>query len=689
MGGRELPVQGPADCGPASLVYAARRLGLNIPLAAVRLECGTDEQGTTVLGLVRAADRFGLVLKAVRMPDKASINHAEIPLPFIAHGQLANGQPHFVTVIGCSAKGFDVYDPEMNRRVRWSRTQFEGFSSGIYLLPGLTAGIESSGKGADPTGYWLRLLAGEGGVVARLALCAILMAVLALGMSIFVQLLIDRVLPEQDRRLLWQLGWLMLGIVSLQMAVEWLQHTTALRFAQRLDLRLISSYYRHLLKLPQLFFDSMRVGDLLARIGDATRVRAFLQGSLTDLLIQPLFLLVAMGWMFIYSWQIALLALGLIPLYAVVYAVVHQLNKNQQRKVIESGAHLESKLAETLHGHALTRVAGQEGWPALRTESALVQMLRAVRAAAYTQIGIGMFSLLLTQVFGLGLLWYGASLCLDGRLSPGQLMSCFTLSAYITGPVIRIISLNAHLREAAIAAERLFQIMDLECVRQDGPIVLQNTEPVAVRCVGLNFAYPGKLPVIKNFNAEFAAGAIHVITGTSGCGKSTLLSLLQGHYAPDGGEIVYGDYAMHMLHPATLRSLVCVTPQEPVLFSGTLLDNCTLLNPQAEPAVVLQLAQALGLGTLLSQHSSGLLQPLQERGRNLSGGQKQRVALVRMLVSGAPVWIMDEPTAALDSTTEQVFLQLLQRYRDAGVTIIAATHSQAFVKAADQIFSMD
>ncbi|MDV7396074.1 ATP-binding cassette domain-containing protein, partial [Arthrospira platensis SPKY1] len=113
-----------------------------------------------------------------------------------------------------------------------------------------------------------------------------------------------------------------------------------------------------------------------------------------------------------------------------------------------------------------------------------------------------------------------------------------------------------------------------------------------------------------------------------------------------------------------------------------------LLNPQADPAAILRSALALGLEGLLRNHPAGLLQPLQERGRNLSGGQKQRVALVRMLNSSAPVWIMDEPTAALDAATEQVFLEMLRHYRAAGVTLIVATHSQALIQQADQILDL-
>ncbi|MCD8483930.1 MAG: ATP-binding cassette domain-containing protein [Verrucomicrobia bacterium] len=376
-----------------------------------------------------------------------------------------------------------------------------------------------------------------------------------------------------------------------------------------------------------------------------------------------------------------------------MHAVVHQLNRRQQRAVIESGAQYESRLAETLHGHTLTRALGPDGRPALKAESALVHLLCALKKTANTQIGVGLFGTAVSNALSLVLLCVGAWLCLHHQLSAGQMMSCFTLSAYISGPAMRLITLNAEWREATIAAERLFQSWSWPPSRRSAPvqevgpvrIAQDSTQQLTVHCRDLTFAYPGRLAVIKDLNVEFNAGQITALTGPSGGGKSTLLALLQNLYQPETGEICFGNCPMHMLHPESLSGLICAVPQEPVIYSGTLLENCLLLNPTAEPGKVLTLCLDLGLKPLITSHPAGLMQPIQERGKNLSGGQKQRLALIRMLVSEAPVWIMDEPTASLDAQSEQAFLQYLKLKAAEGGMVILATHSQAVLNSAHRI----
>lgn len=375
-----IPVQGPSDCGPASLTWAAHKLGRKLHFISVRLETGADACGSTALGIVRAAPKFGLSARGIRLQDTSADALQDLPTPWIAHGSLDKGVTHFVTVERMDRTRVTLYNPETNTRERWDHSKFLTFFSGVAIIVGVDASMPqtpASKRIPSTLDRCWSILWSQPGIMLQLLCCAMLSAILALGTSIFVQQLLDRVLPQGDWFLLNCLGLIMIGLLLARLLLATLQGRLSIRFAQRIDAILVSSYYQHLLTLPQQFFDSMRVGDMLARIGDSSRVRSFLHGTVTDLVLQPLFLLIALVAFFFYSWQLALLSLLLIPANMILFAVVNSMNKSRQRAVIESGASFETSLAESLHGNALTRQQGVQGLLALRTENRLVQLLRA------------------------------------------------------------------------------------------------------------------------------------------------------------------------------------------------------------------------------------------------------------------------------------------------------------------------
>lgn len=403
---------------------------------------------------------------------------------------------------------------------------------------------------------------------------AALATVLGLATAFYVELLIDRVIPDGDHRLLSLLGLGMVVVLLARAGLGVLQSLLAMRTAQEIDGALVMGYYRRLLRLPQPFFDSMRVGEIVSRVGDAVKVRQFLNSTLIALLLNPLVIACSVGAMFLYSWKLSLLSLALLPLFAALQWVTNRLNRRHQREIMERSADFEARLVESLHAHRVVRGLGLEEDAGLRTENRLVRLLRAGWSTSLAGVGTGTAGTLLTQGFVLALLWLGTALALRGEITPGELMSCFALAGYLTGPMLGLIGLNASVQEALIATDRLYEVMDLERERDGGTVELTPGRAAHdVRLENVTFRHAGRLPVLQAVSCVIPAGKITALAGESGSGKSTVLSLLQGLHVPEQGKIHVGELELGHFTLASLRKRIAVVPQKVDLVSGTILEN--------------------------------------------------------------------------------------------------------------------
>jgi ATP-binding cassette subfamily B protein len=283
----------------------------------------------------------------------------------------------------------------------------------------------------------------------------------------------------------------------------------------------------------------------------------------------------------------------------------------------------------------------------------------------------------------IGLLWLGAGLVLDAGLTPGQLMSCYTLAAYLTGPITALIGLNASIQETLIATDRLFELMDLELEKDQGMIKFTAQHAGDIRLEAVEFKHAGRAAILHDVSVTLPAGKITVLVGQSGCGKSTLLALLQRLYQPESGRIFIGEHDIQYYRLADLRRHLAVVPQQTQLLSGTVLENLAPGDYQPDMAQLLQLCREVGMLNFIERLPQGFFTHLSENGTNLSGGQRQKLAIVRALYLNAPILLLDEPTSALDAKAEEQLMRLLGKLRDEGRTIVISAHTSALLSMAD------
>jgi ATP-binding cassette subfamily B protein len=673
------------DCGACCLFYIAKSNKLKQPLPYIRQIAGTAQIGTSALGLVQAAQKLNFNAKGV----KGQIDHLiSAPLPAIAHCLIDQKQLHYVVLVEWTPKFARVMDPAVGRVEKWSHEKFKSVWTGVLILMAPGQGFQPGDHTISPARRLWRLLQPHKRVLIQAFVGAVLSTILALATAVYIQKIVDSVIPDGNRSLLNLLGVAMLVVLGFKLVLGVFQSLLSLRTAQKIDAALILGYYRHLLQLPQQFFDTMRVGEITSRVADAVKVRNFLNSALLNLVLNPLILVFALAAMFFYSWQLALLSLALIPGNAVLYWFVNLLNRTYQRQIMERGADFDAQLVESLHAQPALRRFRLEDDANLKTEVRLVRLLKTGYRAAIASLGCGTAGTLLTSAYQIGLLWLGTGLVLDTQLTPGQLMSCYTLAGYLTGPLTALIGLNTSIQEALIATDRLFEIIDLELEKNTGTIEFNPAHARDLRFDGVSFRHAGRLATLTDISLTLPAGRITVLAGESGCGKSTLLALLQRLYLPEKGRVYFGDIDAQYFTLDSLRRHLAVVPQATVLLSGTVLENLAPGDPAPDLEKILRLCREVGVLEFIEQLPQKFLTHLSENGANLSGGQRQRLALVRALYLDAPVLLLDEPTAALDAASERTVLALLQKLRDQGRTIIIAAHHTAVLAIADQVVRM-
>ncbi len=304
------------DCGAACLASVAAYFGLQIPVSRIRQYAGTNKEGTSLYGLMEAAERLHFQARAAKT---TGIDIKGIPVPSIFHMVLENGLQHFVVVYQIGKKRIRYMDPAVGKLVFQHLDKFEKSWSGVVLL------LIPSGhfqRGVEKKSIFVRfcqLIMPHKNILFQAAVGASVYTVLGLSTSIYVQKIIDFVIPDSNTHLINMLSLVMIVLLCFQIITGYFKSLLALRTGQQIDSCLILGYYKHLLELPQRFFDSMRVGEIISRVNDALRIRIFINDVALNVIVNGLTMIFSMVAMFIFSWKLALIMLLSIPVYGLIY----------------------------------------------------------------------------------------------------------------------------------------------------------------------------------------------------------------------------------------------------------------------------------------------------------------------------------------------------------------------------------
>lgn len=671
-----------SDCGAACLASVAAYYNLQLPVARIRQYAGTDKKGTNVLGMIEAAQKLGFQAKGVKGPLEALAN---VPKPVIAHVVLKGVLPHFVVIFQVTGKHVVYMDPMDGDFHRETHDDFKKIWTSVLILLMPEEDFKPGNEKVSHLQRFWYLLRPHRSVLFQSLFGAMVYTVLGLSTSIYVQKIVDNVLVEGNRNLLNLLGVIMLLILLLQLFVGNLKSIFAIKTGQQLDARLILGYYKHLLKLPQQFFDTMRVGEITSRINDAVKIRVFINDVALTLVVNIFVVVFSFALMFTYYWKLALIMLAIIPVYLIIYQISNRVNKKLQRKLMEDNAELGSQLVESLNSVATIKRFGLEEHANMKTENRFIRLLQTIYRSGVSNLYIGSAANIITSAFVISMLWIGSIFVIDRQLSPGELLSFYALVGYFTGPAMGLITANKSMQDALIAADRLFEIMDLEQEESTQKVVLQPNMIGDIVFNNVTFSYGNRVAVFRHFNLLVKKGRITAIVGESGSGKSTLMSLLQNIYPLKEGNIAIGNTDIRYIQHESLRRQVSVVPQQIDLFAGTVSENIAVGEFEPDMQLVLSIAQQLGILEFIERLPDGFNTILGEHGVNLSGGQRQRIAIARALYRNPEILILDEATSSLDPVSDLYVQHVMQGLRNAGKTIVVIAHRLSTVVSADKI----
>lgn len=674
------------DCGAACLASISAHYNLEIPLARIRQFAGTDKKGTNVLGLIEAAEKLGFEAKGVR-GDFDSL--FKIPKPAIAHIIVKKQLQHYVVIYEVTKTYIKIMDPGTGKFYKKTHDEFKEEWTGVLVLLLPDESFKTGNEKVSILKRFWFLLKPHKYILIQAFVGALIFTLLGFSTAIYIQKITDFVLVGGNTKLLNLLSIIMLVLLLLKVIIGTFKDIFLIKTGQQIDARLILGYYKHLLKLPQQFFDTMRVGEIISRINDAVKIRVFINGVALSLAVNVLIVIFSFGIMFTYYWKLALIMLTIIPFYIIIYTIVNKLNKKTERTIMEKAADLESQLVESLNSVGTIKRFGLESFANIKTETKFITLLNTGYKSALNSVFSSTSSSTLSQLFTIILLWSGSYFVIEREITPGELMSFYAIIGYFTSPIASLVDANKQIQSAMIAADRLFEIMDLEREETENKFKLTADKIGDISFKNVSFRYGTRVEVFKDFNLKIKKGNITAIVGESGSGKSTLISLLQNMYPLQSGTISIGDFDLQYIENNSLRQLVSVVPQKIDLFAGNVIDNIAVGEFQPNMELILSICKNIGIQEFIETLPNGFNTYLGENGASLSGGQKQRIAIARALYKQPEILVLDEATSSLDSTSENYIQRTIQNLREQQKTIIIIAHRLSTVVNADEIVVLE
>jgi ABC-type multidrug transport system fused ATPase/permease subunit len=453
---------------------------------------------------------------------------------------------------------------------------------------------------------------------------------------------------------------------------------------------LTDALHRKLARLPLSFLDRHQTGGLMARLtSDVGSLMIFLNTGALQLVSD---LVLAVGIVFVLLWMnvgLAIIAVAAVPLAAIGQGWFSGLLRRRSEDVRTTFANLYALLSERLVALRVTRAFNQEGAELTRMDACLRAHNRASRKALNTGAIQAAVAVLVGGLGTAAVVVVGAWMVTNGRLSPGELLTFYALTALLYAPIIRLAQFQAGLAATRVAVTRMMELLN-EPSPQAGRVALPRAAVRGgVEFRNLTFRYQADAePALRDVSMRIEPGRTVGVIGPTGSGKSTLLALIANLYDPGRGTVFLDGGDVTAWKPEDLRRAVVLVPQRSVLFEGTIRSNLTYAAPETPERRLWEVLEAVELAQMVRSRAGGLDAPLGPGGSGLSGGQRQRLALARAILANPAVLLLDDSTSALDAETEVKVRANISGLLP-GVTLFVVSHKLDAVRAAQKIIVLD
>ena len=636
----------------------------------------------------RAAARAGLSSRIVRRALN-DIDAALLPAVLLLHGEQA------CVLIGWSDDGSQarLLFPETGQgEVTLAREALAERYQGIALFAHprfvFDARTPEVGKVVGRHWFWGALL--EQTPVYRDVLgAALLINIFALLMPIFSMNVYDRVVPNNATDTMWMLALGMLLVFGMDFMMRLLRGHFIDLASARVDVKLSAMIMERVLGM-RMEGRPASVGSFASNLRSFESVRDFIASAtvaaLVDFPFALLFLLVIV-WI---SWPLVLIPLcGLLIGLLYAYILQHRMHELAET-TYRAGALRSAALIESLTALETIKTQGAEGAVQSKWERSTAFLARTGAQLRLLSASAGNGAAIITQLVNVLVIVAGVYLIQARELTMGGLIAVTMLGGRAMAPLAQGVGLLMQFQNARTSLATLDKLMAQPVERPDASAFVHRPELRGeIEFRDVSFSYPDQSePALRNVSLRIMPGEHVVILGRTGSGKTTLQKLILGLYAPTGGAVRMDGIDLRQLDPADLRRNVGYVGQEAMLFYGSLRENITIGAPYADDSAVVHAADVAGLTQFVNRHPKGFDMTIGERGESLSGGQRQEVAIARAVLMDPPVLLFDEPTSAMDFSTESAFKERLRRYA-AHKTLIIVTHRTSLIDLATRIVVVD
>jgi ATP-binding cassette, subfamily C, bacterial LapB len=671
------------DC----LLEVCRLHGVNASRASLSAGLPLEDGRLTLSLAERAAQRAGMFSKLQRIkPNKIDV--ATLPAVLVLRGNDA------CVLLGWTAEGdARVLMPETGQgAVVMARKDLARRYSGVvlYVRPHFRFDERTPEVRATAKGHWFwSAIASQRGVYRDVLWAAFLINLFALAFPIFTMNVYDRVVPNHAVETLWVLSIGLLLVLLADFYLRKLRSHFVDEASARIDVQLSSVLMERVLGM-RLEHRPQSVGSFASNLRGFESVRDFIASSTVTALIDlpfALIFLAVMAW--ISPWMVLPVLLAFVLILAIGYILQQRLHELSE-STYQASAQRNATLVEALTGIETIKTQAAESVIQGRWERAnqfLAQTNVRMRSLSSTaSYGTNWLS----QVVNLSIILIGVYLISQRELTMGALIACTTLSSRALAPAGQIVGLLMQYQGARTALESLNKVMANPVEREAGQHFLHRRELKGdIEFRDVKFAYPGRDdPVLDGVSLRIQQGERVALIGRVGSGKTTLQKLMLGLYQPTSGAVLLDGIDLRQLDPADVRRNLGYVSQDVTLFYGSLRENITLGLPYADETAVLAAAETACMTDFVNRHPRGFDMPVGERGELLSGGQRQSVGLARAVLHNAPLLLLDEPTSAMDFSTEAQVTRKVTEFAQ-GKTVVLVTHRTSMLALVDRVIVVD
>ena len=669
--------------GFQALATLARTLGLQATASRLAHEMGHDRDAVpSAETLARAAKTLDLRARVVQNPTPRRLR--TIPVPALM--RLKDGS--WAIYGGESGEDkFRIFDPVIRRNERITLDEVLERMDGTFVLVGRSLEMTAE-RLAFNISWFIPAIRRYRKPLALMLALSLIVNLLALGVPLTYQLVIDKVLTHESYNTLFVVTAAMVLLAIFSAIARFLRSYLLQHTSNRIDVELGSKLYSHLLHLPISYFEKRAAGVTVTRARELRTVRAFLTGEALLAVVDLAFIFIYAAVLFIYSAKLALIVMLSIPGYLLIGGFMRPALRRKIKQKFKRWASGQQLLVESLIGIQTLKAAAVEPLFQRIWEERLSGFVRVSFEATVLGSAVANSVRLLSNLTTATILFVGAIEVMTNTLTVGGLIAFNMISRLLSKPILRTAQLWQDFQEFQIAIDHLADIFDspVETVHQAALTPGRLQGEIELRNVTFNYR-PELPPALRDISIKVEAGESIGIVGPSGSGKSTIAKLLQRLHLPSSGEIMVDGIDIAHVDPAWLRRQLGVVLQENFLFRQTVHENIAIARPDMPRAQVIRVARLAGADEFVSQMPHGYDTMIEERGANLSGGQRQRIAIARALATDPRILIFDEATSALDYESERIIqdnMAEISRNR----TVIIVAHRLAAVRHCHRIVGL-